>query len=340
MQDGESAMRAAGLPHGPADQGRPVTAGEHRALPEYLRQGLDVVFVGYNPGERSARVGHYYAGRGNRFWPLLYESGLVPEPLTYQDDVRATEFGIGLTDLVGRWTRSSADLSRAELAAGAAGLREKLLRCRPRVVAFTGKGAYEALAGRRCELGLQAERLGRSLVFVLPSPSARNGRMTRAGKLAWYRRLAELVASLRGTGHNILAADGGLPAGRRTAMAEKLAAMTCVACRADEPTVTEAEIAEYHPQVPEWRIVEVDGVKRLTRRYRFPDFRTALAFTIRVGEAAEEQGHHPAILTEWGRVTVSWWTHAIQGLHRNDFIMAAKTDLLYAESGTEGGKRG
>ena len=108
-----------------------------------------------------------------------------------------------------------------------------------------------------------------------------------------------------------------------------LSRQTCVACRRDAPTVTDAEIAELHPQVADWELVEVDGVQRLTRVFRFPDFAQALDFTNRVGAVGEEQGHHPALLTEWGRTTVTWWTHKIKGLHRNDFIMAAKTDELY-----------
>ncbi len=108
-----------------------------------------------------------------------------------------------------------------------------------------------------------------------------------------------------------------------------LTQMKCVACRVGEPVVTDAEIAEYHPQVPEWQIIEVDGIKRLQRVFKFCDFAEALAFTNKVGQAAETEGHHPALLTEWGKVTVTWWTHKIRGLHRNDFIMAAKTDRLY-----------
>ena len=111
---------------------------------------------------------------------------------------------------------------------------------------------------------------------------------------------------------------------------EALEQMKCVACRGGEPTVTDEEIAELLPQVPEWRIVERDGIKRLERVFRFRDFAQALAFTNKVGELAEAEGHHPAILTEWGKVTVTWWTHKIKGLHRNDFIMAAKTDPLYS----------
>ncbi len=113
---------------------------------------------------------------------------------------------------------------------------------------------------------------------------------------------------------------------------EPLTEMTCVACRKDAPTVTDAEIAELHPHVSDWEIVEPGGVKQLRRVFQFDDFGQALAFTSKVGELAEEEGHHPALLTEWGRTTVTWWTHKIRGLHRNDFIMAAKTDGLYSSA--------
>jgi 4a-hydroxytetrahydrobiopterin dehydratase len=82
------------------------------------------------------------------------------------------------------------------------------------------------------------------------------------------------------------------------------------------------------PEIPQWSVVERDGIARLERVFRFANFAEALAFTNRVGALAEAAGHHPAITTEWGRVTVGWWTHAIAGLHRNDFVMAAKTDQL------------
>ncbi len=109
----------------------------------------------------------------------------------------------------------------------------------------------------------------------------------------------------------------------------ELAEMKCEVCRVGSPTLTEAEIARYHPQVPEWRIAEVGGEKRLERAFKFRNFAEAIAFTDRVGQAAESENHHPLICTEWGRVTVSWWTHKIGGLHQNDFVMAAKTDQLY-----------
>jgi 4a-hydroxytetrahydrobiopterin dehydratase len=104
--------------------------------------------------------------------------------------------------------------------------------------------------------------------------------------------------------------------------------LQCVACRGGEPTLTEAQIAEYLPEVADWRVTEVEGVKRLEREYKFKNFEEAIEFTNRVGAIAEEQGHHPLIVTEWGRVTVQWWTHKIGGLHQNDFIMAARTDKL------------
>ena len=105
----------------------------------------------------------------------------------------------------------------------------------------------------------------------------------------------------------------------------------CLACRKDSPRVTDAEIADLQPQIPAWTLVEQEGVSRLERSYGFNDFAQALAFTNKVGALAEEEDHHPAILTEYGKVTIAWWTHTIRGLHRNDFIMAAKTDQLAAE---------
>ncbi len=112
--------------------------------------------------------------------------------------------------------------------------------------------------------------------------------------------------------------------------AARLASERCVACRADAPSVTPQEIAELSPLIPEWDLLDRDGVPRLVRTFRFPDFAAALAFTDGVGALAEDAGHHPTILTEWGRVTVTWWTKKIRNLHRNDFIMAAKTDQLFA----------
>jgi 4a-hydroxytetrahydrobiopterin dehydratase len=109
----------------------------------------------------------------------------------------------------------------------------------------------------------------------------------------------------------------------------KLTEMKCVPCRGGEPPLSQAEIDDLKPQVPEWEVIEIEGIPRLRRAYDFKNFAQALAFTNQVGELAEKEDHHPSLLTEWGKVTVTWWTHKIEGLHQNDFIMAAKSDNLY-----------
>ncbi len=165
----------------------------HRQLPDYLRPGLNVVFVGFNPGERSARIGHYYAGRGNQFWNFLFESGLVAEKLRPEDDSRVLQFGVGLTDVVKRWSRSSNTLRAADYRDGAPRLMAKLREVAPCVVAFNGKVAYERFSGRGVRLGAQPDRLAGARVFVLPSTSGRNGSLTRAAKLRYFRQLARWV---------------------------------------------------------------------------------------------------------------------------------------------------
>lgn len=109
---------------------------------------------------------------------------------------------------------------------------------------------------------------------------------------------------------------------------EDLATMQCEACHADAPVVSEQEIQALHSQVPSWDIITEDNIRRLQRIFKFNNFAEALDFTNKVGALAEEVGHHPAILTEYGKVTVTWWSHKIKGIHKNDFIMAAKTDKL------------
>jgi 4a-hydroxytetrahydrobiopterin dehydratase len=110
---------------------------------------------------------------------------------------------------------------------------------------------------------------------------------------------------------------------------EELTEQKCEACRVGAPPVTEAEINELHPKVREWRIISENSIPKLERDFRFKNFKDAIAFTDAVGAAAEEEGHHPRLTTEWGRVAVTWWTHKIKNLHKNDFIMAAKTDAIY-----------
>lgn len=118
-------------------------------------------------------------------------------------------------------------------------------------------------------------------------------------------------------------------------MPEALAKQTCLPCSGALPPATPAEIAQLSQQIPAWKVMQVDGISQLQRQYGFSNFAKALAFTNEVGSAAEQAGHHPALLTEWGKVTVTWWTHAINGLHHNDFVMAAKTDAIAVACGAE-----
>ena len=112
-------------------------------------------------------------------------------------------------------------------------------------------------------------------------------------------------------------------------MTQQLYLQKCTACRRDSPHVTDLEIGELQPAIPEWELLQDGGIPKLDRAFRFQNFEQALAFTNAIGELAESEGHHPKLTTEWGRVGVTWWTHKIRNLHRNDFVMAAKTDQLY-----------
>jgi len=111
---------------------------------------------------------------------------------------------------------------------------------------------------------------------------------------------------------------------------DDLAQSSCVPCRGGVPTLTDEEVALLAPRVPDWRVIEVDGVRRIERMFTFTNFRRALEFTVAVGELAEREQHHPDLHLAWGKVRVETWTHKIRGLHTNDFILAAKTDAIYA----------
>lgn len=106
----------------------------------------------------------------------------------------------------------------------------------------------------------------------------------------------------------------------------------CVVCEVGAPTVSDEEMVKYQIEVPEWEVIEEEGMKRIRRMFAFPDFVKALTFTDAVAAISEQQGHHPRITLEWGKVEVCWWTHKIKGLHHNDFVMAAKTDELYVSN--------
>ena len=106
----------------------------------------------------------------------------------------------------------------------------------------------------------------------------------------------------------------------------KLTQLNCVACRGGDPKLTDSEITDLQPHVPQWQLVTQDNILRLQRVFKLKDYAQSLEFTNKIAAIAEAEDHHPLIILEWGRVTVQWWTHVVKGLHKNDFIMAAKTD--------------
>jgi mismatch-specific thymine-DNA glycosylase len=153
---------------------------------------MKLVIVSCNPTESSVRVGHYYAGRDNEFWPILFASGVVPEPFDYHDDKRVIEFGIGLTDLVKRPSKSVESLAREDFAEGRIVLSQKLEEFAPRVVAFNGKLTYEQFAQRKCKCGLQKDLLYGARVYVLPSTPGQQPR-GKSERMQHFRKLAQLV---------------------------------------------------------------------------------------------------------------------------------------------------
>ena len=172
-------------------------------LRDRIRPGVRVLFVGINPGIRSSVTGHHFAGFSNRFWKLLYESGLVPEPIGYQDDGRLPDWGYGVTNIVPRPTPGIGTLRPEEYVAGRARLRRKVYRYRPEVVAAVGVTVFRAMFPDRkgaVTPGLQRERIAASAVFVLPNPSGRNANFSYAQMLAAYRGLARYRSSSRLTG--------------------------------------------------------------------------------------------------------------------------------------------
>ena len=151
-----------------------------------------MLFVGINPGIRSSLTGHHFAGFSNRFWVLLFESGLVPERITYSDDDRLPEFGYGITNIVPRPTPGIDTIAPDEYVAGRLRLRRKILRYRPPIVAMVGVTVFRAMFPERkgaVTLGFQKERIGGTEVFVLPNPSGRNANFTYKEMLAAFRKL-------------------------------------------------------------------------------------------------------------------------------------------------------
>jgi double-stranded uracil-DNA glycosylase len=168
-------------------------------LRDCIRRPVRTLFVGINPGIRSSATGHHFAGYSNRFWKLLFESGLVPEPITHEQDRRLPEWGFGITNLIPRPTPGIDTLRPEEYAAGAAALRRKIRRVKPDVVAFVGVTLFRVVFARRAgepvALGLQPERLEGARVFVLPNPSGRNAHFSYQEMLAAFNKLARLKPS-------------------------------------------------------------------------------------------------------------------------------------------------
>ena len=165
-------------------------------LRDRIKPGVRVLFVGINPGIRSAETGHHFAGYSNRFWKLLFESRLVPERVTFEDDDRLPSFGYGITNIFARPTPGIDTLLPAEYLVGRAKLRRKVLRYRPDVVAMVGVTVFRAMFPQHkgaVTLGLQEERIGGSAVFVLPNPSGRNANFSYAEMLAAFRGLKRFI---------------------------------------------------------------------------------------------------------------------------------------------------
>jgi double-stranded uracil-DNA glycosylase len=185
----------------------------HLRLKDRIKPGVRVLFVGINPGVRSALTGHHFAGYSNRFWKLLFESGLVPAPITYEQDDRLPDFGFGITNLIARPSPGIDDLSPAEYVEGWTILHRKIRRYRPQIVALVGVTLYRAIVpllvdreragpARKVAVALKSPRilLGRqpglvhgARVFVLPNPSGRNANFTYAEMLAAFRGLRRLL---------------------------------------------------------------------------------------------------------------------------------------------------
>ncbi len=173
-----------------------------RPLPDHLRPGLKVVFVGINPGLISAAAGHYYANRRNPFWRLLHESGLTPARLAPVEDARMLEFGYGLTDIVKRSSRGVGDLARREFYRGKKVLEKKLLRAQPLIVCFNSKSAVVGFFGRAAfrRFGRQPVRIGSSRVYVLPSTSPANAGVPLSVKRRYFLGLKGWLDKLTGGG--------------------------------------------------------------------------------------------------------------------------------------------
>lgn len=175
-------------------------------LPDLIIPDLEILFVGINPGLKSARVGHYYAGPGNMFWKCLHQSGLTPELLRPDEDVRLLQYHIGITDCVKRASQMASEVRKSEFRESAPVLIAKIEAYQPRIVCFNGLMGYRSAIDPEGMLGPQPQLLGGAHVFVVPSTSAANAGFTREERVEWFRKL-------RTFRDEVLAWGNGIPPG-------------------------------------------------------------------------------------------------------------------------------
>lgn len=172
---------------------------KNQRLADHIQPGVQVLFVGINPGLRSAEVGHHFAGYSNRFWKLLYQSHLVPHRFTYKDDWRLPDCGLGLTNIISRPTTGINTLRPSEYALGLRRLLAIVARYRPAIVALLGVTIFRMLFPESCprkvRLGLQQQCLGSARIYVLPNPSGRNAHYPYQRILTAFRRLRKEARS-------------------------------------------------------------------------------------------------------------------------------------------------
>lgn len=171
-----------------------LEAAKDKTVPDVIRPGLDILLVGINPGLYTAAIGHHFGRPGNRFWPSLSGSGLLREPLTAWESERLLESGLGITNVVRRATATADQLSPEELRRGAKILRAKISKFKPRVAVMLGLGLYRVAFERpKAKLGLQDEKIGETLLYVLPNPSGLNAHFQVPDYIRLFREVGRLV---------------------------------------------------------------------------------------------------------------------------------------------------
>lgn len=182
------AARAAPAPRRPTPE--EIRNAVDKTVPDVIAPGLTVLFCGINPGLYTAAVGHHFARPGNRFWRAIHDAGLTPRLLSPADQRELLDYGIGIVNMIARTTATAAELSDDEIRAGGRMLVDKVVRFRPRKVAFLGVSTYRTAFDRpKASVGRQEERIGGSETWVLPNPSGLNAHYQLPQLAAAYRQL-------------------------------------------------------------------------------------------------------------------------------------------------------